>query len=153
MDQGVVRPWDERPETASRPAELFVHEHLFEHRPALPADIAWKGSADESGVDRRLADPGLGRLGQPPAGALEFALERLQDVAGERARSTLELQLAVIECQVHPASMAHAGTRAPPQSRAAGRSPLTDRRGRACQPARRTCLAAIMPVNLAGRAP
>ena len=82
-------------------AELLVDEHLLEHRPSLTADLDRQRAAVEAGLDRRRADrraPCRAASGRRP---LELDLERLEDLAHERAGARLELELVGRQSQVH----------------------------------------------------
>jgi hypothetical protein len=80
-----------------------VDEDLFEHRPALAADVGRQRATDEPGPDRRVTNgsPSVGV--DAPARSLEVGFERLEDVARESARSILKLELSGRQRQIHGA--------------------------------------------------
>ena len=115
-------------------------------RPALAADLDRERAAVQPRLDRGAAGSGRPSRADAPAGALELDLERLEDVAHERAGARLELELRGREGQVHPRSLRHADQRSPVTSRATGRAPTSRA---ASHPGRRARVVTIRSSGLA----
>ncbi len=92
-----------------------MDEHLLDDAPALAAKFARKGATVQTGLDRRRADRVTPVARDPPVRPLELRLARLQHVANERARASLQCELLGTQGEVHP------GKDAPPDRGAAGR--------------------------------
>ena len=107
-----------------------MDEDLLDDRPALAADLDRQRAAVEPGLDGGATDRVAPVARDAPVGTFELGLARLEDVADERPRPRLELELGGAEGQVHrrqgcPTRRCVSGARRGPQDdlRAAGMQP------------------------------
>ena len=102
--EDVVAALDRPPDRVRRAAELLVHEHGLDGRPALPSEVDRVVAADEPELARPCTHPLDAGWLEAAVSQLRLDLERDQLLVDERRGPGLQLQLGGCQPEIHGVS-------------------------------------------------